>query len=333
MISDDQWARATAVLAAAREVALTCHVDPDGDALGSMLALQRVLRLRGVTTRAAWGNDAPLPKRYAFLPGAEQLTPLAEFPTSPQVLVVFDCSTLERIGDLRASAEAAGCVIVIDHHASGAPFGDVRLVDGDAAATVVLVEQLIRRMGEQLDRDVATCLYVGLITDTGRFAYASTTPEVMELGARLIAYDIDHAAINRRVWGSCSFGALKALARGLERARLMPEVGLAWTAVWQRDLVEFGITMEEAEGLLQVLHGLDGCDCTCVCKEQEPAGASVWKVTLRSDSGVVDVGRIALGLGGGGHAAAGGFTAAGSLRDVISAVVAQLAALRTPAQV
>ncbi len=326
-IPEDEWRRAVAVLTTAKQVALTCHVDPDGDALGSMLALERVLRLRGISTCAAWGDDTPLPRRYAFLPGVERLASLDDFPTEPDVLVVFDCASVERIGKLRSSAEAAGCVIVLDHHANGVPFGDIRLVDGQAAATAVLVERLIRCMGASLDHAVATCLYVGLVTDTGRFGYASTTPEVMELGARLIAHGIDHAAINQRIWESVSFGYVKMLGRAMERARLVPDVGLVWTVVRQRDLCELGITMEEAEGLVAVLRGIESCACTCVCKEQSrgdaDTGASLWKVSLRSRTSV-DVGRIAAELGGGGHAAAAGFTTTGALDDIVAAVVERL---------
>jgi phosphoesterase RecJ-like protein len=328
-VPEGEWDRAVAVLEGARAIALTCHVDPDGDALGSMLALERVLRLRGVETSAAWGNEAPLPSRFAFMPGVERLTTLEAFPTQPAVLVVLDCASVERLGKLRGTADAAGCVIVLDHHASGMPFGDIRLVDDQAAATAVLVERLIQRMGGRVDREVATCLYVGLVTDTGRFGYASTTPEVMELGARLIACSIDHAAINRRIWGSHSFGYVKMLGRAMERAQLVQDVGLAWTAVEQRDLTELGITMEEAEGVVEVLRGVDSLECTCLCKEQPSAdGQLLWKVSLRS-RGEVDVGRIAMQWGGGGHAAAAGFTATGTLEDIVASVIERLPA-RSP---
>lgn len=334
---EQDWDRAVAVLSGATEVALTCHVNPDGDALGSMLAIERMLRLRGVRTAAAWGDLSNpgeasakgtaggrgynrVPKRYAFLPGIERLTSLEQFPRAPDVLMVFDCVSIDRVGTLRANVEAAGCVIAVDHHGRGAPFGDIRLIDTDAAATVVLVEKLLRRMGFQLDREIATCLYVGLVTDTGRFQYASTMPAVMELGGRLIACGIDHAAINRRVWDSHSFGYVKALARAMERAQIMPEAELVWTAVWQDDLTELGITLDDTEGLLDVLRSVETAECACVCKEQRGGG---WKVSLRS-KGRVDVGRIAVELGGGGHPAAAGFTTSGSLDEVVDAVVALL---------
>lgn len=340
-IAEECWERAVELLSAADDVALACHVDPDGDALGSMLALHRFLRGRGLRTTSSWGaadgQDPALlvPPQYTFLPGVDELSPAKEFPEAPSLLVAFDTGTPARLGSLRRAAEAADAVIVIDHHASGAAFGDVPLIDGEAAATAVLVDELIHRMGGELDRQMAMCLYVGVVTDTARFQHATTTPEVMQLGARLISHDIDHAAINRQVWETHSFGYLKVLGRALERAALKPDAGLVWTAVVREDLDELGITLAETEGLIDVLRGVQAADCVCVAKELPPvdgAGSanadlrtrtSAWKVSLRS-KGAVDVGRLAAGFGGGGHRFAAGFTDEGTLDDVIGRVHAGL---------
>lgn len=327
-IAEDSWTRAVELLGTATDVALACHVDPDGDALGSLLTLQRFLQSRGVRVTASWGaagadgQDPALlvPPQYTFLPGLEDLTPASEFPERPSLFIAFDTGSADRLGSLRHAAENADAVIVIDHHASGTAFGDVQLVDGEAAATVVLVDELIRRMGGELDREMAACLYVGLVTDTGRFQHPSTTPEVMRLGARLIGYDIDHSAINRRVWETHSFGYLKVLGRAMERAVLVAEASLAWTAVLQSEMAELGVTLAETEGLIDVLRAVEAAECVCVAKEQ-PDGS--WKVSLRSKGGV-DVGRAAASLGGGGHAFASGFTATGSLDEVIERVCAAL---------
>lgn len=325
-IAEERWTRAAELLGAAEEVALACHVDPDGDALGSMLALQRFLMGRGVRVTASWGGsgmDGPallVPPQYTFLPGLDDLTPAADFPMAPELFVALDTGTPDRLGSLQHAAARADAVIVIDHHASGAAFGDVQLIDGQAAATAVLVDELIRRMGGTLDREMAVCLYVGLVTDTGRFQHPSTTPDVMRLGARLIAHDIDHTAINRRVWETHSFGYLKVLGRAMERAVLVAEASLAWTAVLQRDLDDLGVTLPETEGLIDVLRAVEAAECVCVAKELADGS---WNVSLRS-KGTVDVGRAAAALGGGGHAFAAGFTATGTLDEVIGRVCAAL---------
>jgi bifunctional oligoribonuclease and PAP phosphatase NrnA len=332
-IADQEWSRAVDVLSAAPHVALACHVEPDGDALGSMLALQQFLQQRGVRTVASYGSSGPahetlsVPPQYTFLPGLDGLVTAEQFPSRPPVLVAFDTASPDRLGTLRHAVDGAGCVIVIDHHASGEAFGDIRLCEGSAAATAVLVEALIRHMGGDIDRDIATCLYVGLVTDTGRFQYASTTPEVMELGARLIAHDIDHAAINRQVWSAHSFGYLKVLGRAMDRATLVPEVGLAWTAVQQDDLADLGIALQETEGLIDVLHGLEAAECALVVKQQPgpPGAPEQWKASLRS-KGAVDVGVLARALGGGGHRFSAGFNAEGPLERVVGSVVDELSA-------
>ena len=321
-LPEAEWNRAVEILAGATEVALACHVDPDGDALGSLLAFQRFLRARGVRTWASWGSATaqrePLmvPPQYTFLPGLDDLVNAGDFPDAPEVMVVFDCSTAQRLGTLRGAADAAGTVIVVDHHASGAPFGDVRLVDGGAAATAVLVAALIQRMGGELDKEMAACLYVGLVTDTGRFQYASTTPEVMQLGAELIAHGIDHAAINRQVWDTHSFGYLKVLGRALERARIIPEAALAWTVVYQDDLDDLGISMAETEGLIDTLRAVEAAEVSMVAKEQDDGR---WRVSLRSRGGI-DVGKLTQRLGGGGHTFIAGFVATGTIEDVVDAV-------------
>ena len=325
-IPERDWDRAVALLSEASEVALACHVDPDGDALGSMLALRHQLARRGVRVWASYGSaqgrDTPfsVPAQYTFLPGLGELTRPDDFPSAPELLVAFDCASLDRLGSLRPNAEAAGTELVLDHHASGAAFGDVRLIDADAPATAVVVAELLDRLGMELDRDTAECLYVGLVTDTGRFSYSSTTPDTLRLGARLMEYGIDHAGINRRVWETHSFGYLKVLARALERTRLEPSVGLTWTVLRQADLAELGITLAETEGLIDVLRAVESSDCALVIKEQADGR---WKATLRS-KGRVNVGLVAERLGGGGHAFAAGFGAGGSPEEVVRSVVALL---------
>lgn len=327
-IDEAVWQEAVDVLSHAEAVALACHIDPDGDALGSMLALQRCLEALGVATTASWGtNDADddelaVPPQYAFLPGLDELVTPERFPASPEVMVAFDTGAAERLGSLQSAADRAGTLIVIDHHSSGNPFGDIRLVDGSLAATAVLVDELISRLGGTLDRETAMCLYTALVTDTGRFQYASTTPRVLRLAARLVALDIDHAAINRQVWNTHSFGYLKLLAQVLDRAQIEPQAQLLWTAVTQADLRRYGVAWQETEGLIDVLRSVETAQVAMIAKEHSDG---VWKVSLRS-RGDVDVGRVARDLGGGGHAFLAGLMADGDLGDLIRRVAAVVAA-------
>jgi phosphoesterase RecJ-like protein len=324
-IDDAVWQEAVDVLSNAETVALACHVDPDGDALGSMLALQRCLESLGIATTASWGtsgdeddDELAVPPQYAFLPGLDRLVTPEHFPATPEVMVAFDTGAAERLGSLRSAADRAATLIVIDHHASGNPFGDVRLVDGSLAATAVLVAELISRLGGTLDRETAICLYTALVTDTGRFQYASTTPRVLRLAARLLALGIDHAAINRQVWNTHSFGYLKLLSQVLDRARIEPQSKLLWTAVTQADLRRYGVAWQETEGLIDVLRSVETAQVAMIAKEHSDG---VWKVSLRS-RGDVDVGRVARDLGGGGHAFLAGLMADGELTDLVRRVAA-----------
>ena len=326
-IDEAVWQEAVDVLSHAEAVALACHVDPDGDALGSMLALQRCLESLGIGTTASWGtNDADgdgelaVPPQYAFLPGLDRLVTPEHFPASPAVMVAFDTGAAERLGSLRSAADRASTLIVLDHHASGNPFGDVRLVDGSLAATAVLVDELITRLGGTVDRETAMCLYTALVTDTGRFQYASTTPGVLRLAARLVALDIDHAAINRQVWNTHSFGYLKLLSQVLDRAQLEPQAQLLWTVVTQADLRRYGVAWQETEGLIDVLRSVETAQVAMIAKEHSDG---VWKVSLRS-RGDVDVGRVARDLGGGGHAFLAGLMADGDLEDLVRQVAAKV---------
>lgn len=326
-IAEQDWKRAVDLLTKVDEVALACHIDPDGDALGSMLALQRWFESRGVRTTASWAeadaDDAGrvrVPPMLDFLPGVERLTDAATFPARPEVMVAFDTGVAARLGALEANARAAGTLVLLDHHAIGMPFGDIQLVDGEAAATVVLVDELITRMGGHVDVEMATCLYTGLLTDTGRFSYASTDAAVLRFASRLLDSGIDHAAINRRVYETSSFGYLKVLGRALERAQLRPEVGLAWMAVTQDDLRACRVSWEETEGFIDVLRRAEAATCTLVAKEQ-PDGR--WKVSMRSQGGI-DVGDVARQLGGGGHRLSSALVTTDPPDRLVDQVVAEL---------
>ncbi|HSK97559.1 MAG TPA: bifunctional oligoribonuclease/PAP phosphatase NrnA, partial [Euzebyales bacterium] len=326
-IDEAVWREAVDVLSRADTVALACHVDPDGDALGSMLALQRCLESLGIKTTASWGtagddvgNELAIPPQYSFLPGLDALVTPEHFPARPAVMVAFDTGAAERLGSLRSAADAADTLIVIDHHAVGHPFGDIRLVDGSLAATAVLVDELIRRLGGTLDHDMAVSLYTALVTDTGRFQYATTTPAVLKLAARLVGVGIDHAAICRQVWNTHSFGYLKLLAQVLERAELEPRSRLLWTVLTQDDLRRYGVAWQETEGLIEVLRSVGTAEVAMIAKEQSDG---VWKVSLRS-RGDVDVGRVARQYDGGGHAFLAGLVSNGDVGDLVARISATI---------
>jgi len=314
------WHLAVETIRTASTVCMTCHVDPDGDALGSLLALNLYLRGQGIPTVAGWSEPMVVPHHYDFLPGLSGLSAPEEFPESPEVLVSFDAGSMDRLGSLAPNVSRARTIIVLDHHASSTHFGHINVVDPHCAASAVLTHRLIREMGGPLDADIATCLYTGLITDTGRFQYQSTTPGIHRLASELLSFGIDHAEIARRVFETHSLGYLKVLAGVLDRIVQDSEGRLTWSVVTQADLKRCGVRVEDTEGVIDVVRTAEETDVTAVIKETVDGH---YRVSLRS-KGKVNVGRIAETMGGGGHANAAGFTAASQDLD---ALVATLRAL------
>ncbi|GAA2752465.1 bifunctional oligoribonuclease/PAP phosphatase NrnA [Kitasatospora cinereorecta] len=303
------WQGALAAIAAAGEIDLICHITPDGDALGSALAAGLALRSLGHRVRVSFGDDPQIiPESLSFLPGQDLIVPADAVPDRPELVLCFDVAAESRLGLLHDKAFAARTLVVFDHHASNPGFGTHRLIDPGAPATAVLVDELLRRLGVDLDQDLATCLYTGVATDTGSFKYAATTPATHELAGRLLATGIRQDLISRQLWDTSSFGYLKVLAGALERAVFEPEEadgrGLVWTWVPYQDLVLFGVTVEEIEGLIDVLRRPAEAEVALVLK-QDPDG------TLRGScrsKGTIDVAAACARLGGGGHVYAAGFS-------------------------
>ncbi|MGH3442480.1 MAG: DHH family phosphoesterase, partial [Nitriliruptorales bacterium] len=279
------------------------------------------LRQCGLRTVASWGSEPfAVPPQYTFLRGLRTLVPPREFPEAPELMISFDAGGYDRLGLLADAARNAETLIVVDHHSSNERFGDVNLVAPGAAATVVLVDELIRRLGGRPDREIAASLYTGLVTDTGRFQYRNTDRAAMELGSRLIGEGIEHAEMSRQMFETHSFGYLKLLSRVLDRAAFDPEASLVHSWLEQSDLDRYGVAIEETEGVIDVLRTTETAEVTMLLKEL-PEGA--WRTSLRS-KGRVDVGALATELGGGGHDFSAGFTAHGSREEAVDAVVSLL---------
>ena len=314
-----------AAVAAGSPLAMMCHVSPDGDALGSMLALHHLARSQGGESVASFPNPFSVATHYRSLPGLDLLTESRSYPVDPKLVVTFDCGSVQRLVELGASAEyarTAGELIVLDHHATNDRYGSINVVDVRAAATAVVVRNLARKLGWPLTRDAAICLYVGLVTDTGRFQFSSTDPSVFELAAELASFDLPIAQLNRELFDEHSYAYLRLAARALSRATLDSARELIYTNVSQHDLAEFGVDYDEVEGLIEWIRSATEAEVAIVYKE---ASDGV-RVSMRSLT-KVDVGALAVKLGGGGHVRAAGFTMNSPVEAVHAAVTAELDAL------
>lgn len=327
-IAEPDWAAACQLLQGAGEVVLVCHVAPDGDALGSMLALAGALRSRGVPVLASWGSEPfEVPRAYGFLPFLDVLVPAEQVPPEPEVLVTLDTGSQDRLGSLADRVGSAGAVLVLDHHLSNTRYGTVHLVDDAAAATAVVVAELLDRLGLPLDREVAAGLYTGLVTDTGSFKYASTSPQVHRLAGRLLRTGIRHDLISRAIWDTQPFGWVRLLGAACSRAEIEPYAaggaGLTWTVVEADDLERFELGLSDVEGVIDVLRTAEEAEVAMVLKVDPEDG--LLKVSMRS-KGVVDVGALCTSFGGGGHRFAAGFTSAEEVKATVDAVREALAA-------
>jgi phosphoesterase RecJ-like protein len=322
-MDDAELRRAVDALGSASEVALACHVNPDADALGAMLGLSAFLRGRGARTVCSYGNEPlEVPRWASLLPGSEDLVPPRSFPSDPAVMVTCDCASFDRLGTLGGAASRAGEVVWIDHHRSNDGSGSIRLVDGDASSTCELVFRLVEAMGDGVDRDVAICLYAGLVTDTGRFQYQATTPETLRIAARLREHDFDHAGLVRALYEDHEPGYLRLLGTALGRTTELPHADVVWTYVTQADLVEARVDPGDTDDLIDVLRTARGIDVAVVLKQQRDGR---FKVSMRS-RGAHDLSAVAAAFGGGGHRLAAGYTSEHGPQETIEQLVAALRA-------
>ncbi|WP_240519284.1 DHH family phosphoesterase [Amycolatopsis antarctica] len=318
------------MLSGARDVTLLGHVRPDADALGSALALGRVLARRGAVVRVSVGEPERMPETLAWLDAGDLFVPASKLPEAESLLVALDSASERRLGPLACRVDdrraEGGAVLVVDHHAGNTRFGTHHVVDETAEATALLVLRLIDAMGEPLDEHIATCLYAGLVTDTGGFRRAR--PEIHAVAARLLAAGADPEEVSRRIVDDHPFAWLPMLAAVLGEARLLPDaaggLGVVHTAVPLA--VAATVRAEEVEGVINVIRTTREADVAVVLKE---ASGGQWSVSLRSQGGV-DVSAAARELGGGGHRRAAGCTVTGELTAARERVLVAVAAAVLP---
>ena len=313
------WDGAVEALIGAESVAVACHVNPDGDALGSLLAASLGLRKLGKKTYPTWGaTPASAPFGYSFLPGMDDLVQPHDLPDA-DVFLALDCAAADRLGDLEDRARSSDCVINIDHHPGNDNFGHLNIVVADASSTAELVTRLLQDLGVGLDEAIATCLYTGIVTDTGRFQYSNSKPETLRLAADLLELGVPSVEIAQEVFESSPFGYLKLVGHILERAKLMEKERFVYSWITRADLKETGVALDETEKLIDLIRSTRAAEVAAIFKEQEDGN---YRVSLRS-KGPTSVGAIARANGGGGHELAAGFTA----ESVDAAVKSILAAL------
>src|SRR5438132_4696294 len=281
------------------------HENPDGDALGSMLAVSLALRQLGKHAVMYLPGETPLPREYAFMP-LEDLVREPPADSSERVLLAVDCAKEDRIGDEAALARAS-LVLDIDHHHDNTRFGDLNLIVADASSTGEVLRDVIRELDIELTPELAEPLYIALVTDTGRFQYTNTTPKALRLAAELVEAGADIHAVFQQVYESVEFAKLKLLARALDRAEVLEGGRIVVSHLLRADFAEAGAAEPYSEGLIDYLRAVEGAELAVLIREQLH-GPHAYKGSLRSSIDELDVSAIAHSFGGGGHRQAAGFS-------------------------
>ncbi len=310
--------RAAVHLRHASSVAVCAHVRPDGDAIGSVLALTLALRTAGIPAVPTLADDRDPSATYAFLPGFGLYVRAAEL-EQPAVFVALDTPNPARLGVAEELAVGAETLIVIDHHPDNQQFGAVNIVDATASATSQLVWRFLDALEVEPTPEIAQCCYIALMTDTGRFQYDNTSPAAFRDAAAMLEAGVDPAEASRLVYQERSAASLALEARLLSRLCIENGGRVAWAYLDDEDFRVTGALPEEAEHLPDAVRVIGGIEVAVLLRV---IGDEV-RGNLRAKTGA-DVGEVARALGGGGHRAAAGFTFEGTLDELLPRLLRML---------
>ena len=309
---------------------VTTHENPDGDALGSLAAMQRALLQLDKDSVMYLAGATPLPAEYAFM-GLGDLGRVLPADAAERVLVAVDCANESRLGPDPDVLHQAPFTIDIDHHHDNSRFGDVNLIVADASSTGEVLRDVFAELGVEVTPEIAEPLYVALVTDTGRFQYANTTPKALRLAAELVEAGADVHKVFQGVYESVQFAKLKLLARALERAAVYEGGGLVVSHLLRDDFSQVGAVEPYSEGIIDFLRAVEGADMAALIREPPRGGSPARRISLRASHDELDVSAIARKSGGGGHRQAAGFSSDESVEAITEFIVREFSAARAAA--
>ncbi|MBI5095688.1 MAG: bifunctional oligoribonuclease/PAP phosphatase NrnA [Candidatus Hydrogenedentes bacterium] len=312
-----------AELRAAESVLITTHVNPDGDAVGSALALAHFMLALG-KTEITVGLEHRVPRLYQWLPGAENVVESEAIPASFDIALVIDVARRDRIGTVANHIPKSAKVIVLDHHLESAPYGDMYLVDPTYAAAGEIVTECFSVAGVPMSMDAAVCAYVAITTDTGGFRFSNTNARTHLIAARLVETGIDVATISSRCFDVMSEPKFRLLRYVMDAVQFGNGGKLAYAEVTAKAMEEAGALGEDFDGIINFIRNIEGVEVAVLFRE---VNLGTTKVSLRSRPGFNSAEALH-NLGGGGHAAAAGATLpmqlASARERVLESVLAQL---------
>ena len=320
-----QFNEISRLLGAARSVAICAHTSPDGDALGSELALAELIGLMWpeASVTCLLADPDEVPRTYRFLPGSERLVHVGELEADPDILVCVDLSQPSRLNEAQGLLERAGQVVVLDHHPAAERFWDAGVVRPDAAATGVIVAEYAMHLLGSLTQTMAQNLLCALVTDTGRFQYQNANPEAFEVASLLVDAGASPSEVALNVYQSDRLSYLHLSATVMGRITTFEHGRIAYSYATAADLEAAAVPLAECDGLVDLVRCVEGSEIALFLKEV-PGGKVRGNLRAKSDR---DISGVAREMGGGGHAAAAGFTVEGDIDQALSAVLPKLCAL------
>ena len=292
-----------------RRILVASHAEPDGDCLGSLVALG--LALSKLDKAITMFNQSPIPAVYRFLPGVERIQRRIKEAADYDLAIILDCGDIIRVGDDNTNINQIPVVINIDHHISNTGFGDLQLIDTDACATAEIVYRLIDALEIPFDREIATSIYLGILTDTGSFRFSNTNPAAFAISKAMTDIGVEPHVVAQRVFGTYSLGRIKLLNMALNSIEISENGKLSLMTVSRSMLNATGTSTEDIDGLINYARRIEDVKVAALIHEiKNGAGKFTnmnrYHVSLRSDN-TVDVAEIAAKFGGGGHTSAAGF--------------------------
>lgn len=326
MPADEALDAVVAALAHAERVLITCHVNPDADALGSMIAVHRAMTRQGADSVMYLSGSGAFAPEYRFLEAlSEAYTGEPPEDSSTRTIIAVDCGNAERIGNDELIA-AAPHIINIDHHGDNSRFGDVNLVIGSASSTAEIIFAILTRMGITIDPEMAQALYAGILVDSGRFQYSSTTPTTFRVAAELIGLGVDHTAIFRQIYETTPLAKSRLLCRMFNNLTMACDGRLAIGVLEEEDFTGAGADGQLTEGLVDSLRAIEGVRVGVLIYARPKSGTergteTEYRVSLRSSTDEINVQQIAKAKNGGGHRQAAGFSTTDKPSETIQFLV------------
>ncbi|WP_379151448.1 bifunctional oligoribonuclease/PAP phosphatase NrnA [Paenibacillus sp. sgz5001063] len=296
------------------------HVQPDGDAVSSTLAVGWLLSCLG--KKYTMLNEGPIPQRMEYLWHANEIVNLADGGLSRQYhnVICVDCADFQRVGLTQRHFATDALILNIDHHPTNNGYGHVTLIKPDAAATAEILFDLLKTFEMEWDIDIATALYTGLLTDTGGFRYSNTSPKVMAAVSELLALGVNGPELAETLLEEMTLAQVKVLNRALSTLQLSPEGDIAWVYVTPQDMLDCDAANEDLEGIVNYPRNIRGVEVGILFKVIHEHAV---KVSLRS-AGKVDVAALAQVFGGGGHTRAAGARIDATLEEAIPMILQEV---------